>query len=205
MAIGTLVSLFTGAMGLDHGFELQGFCVRLAVDQNQRAIETIRANRPDLPFLRSKIEDLTTEHILNAAGLDAGEITVLSGAPPCEPYSTAGRRNGLNDDRANAMFEFIRVINEAQPRFFVLEEVPGFIRAARKHISFYDRISMAPDQIEEDVKLGSAFADIMKEFQGTGYRLTCDPDNPKGSILNAASYGAPQNRKRFYHGRFTGQ
>ena len=197
MAIGTLVSLFSGAMGLDLGFESQGFCVRLAVDQSQRAIETIQANRPDLPVLHGKIEKLKTEDILGKAGLEVGAITVLSGAPPCEPYSTAGRRNGLNDDRANAVFEFVRVINEAKPRFFVLEEVPGFIRAAKKHISFYDRVSMTPDQIEEDVKLGSAFADIMKEFQGTGYRLTCDPDNPKASILNAADYGVPQNRKRF--------
>ena len=190
------ISLFTGAMGLDLGFEQAGFEVRASVDKDRHAVATVRLNRPNVcVFTDSKgqprpIEQITTEEILIEAGLAIEEASVVIGAPPCEPYSTAGRRNGKADQRADAVFEFIRVIREARPRFFVMEEVPSFMSAARRHISFYDRIAMNPDDLDDDLRLGSFYEDVMAEFGELGYELS-------HGILNAADFGLAQKRKRF--------
>ncbi len=193
----TVLSLFTGGMGLDLGFEGAGFEVKVAVEKDSWAEETIRANRPDIPVICRDVEDVTTEEILETAGLSVGEATILVGAPPCEPFSTAGRRNGFQDGRAHTVHEFIRVIKEASPLYFVMEEVPGFLRAAKRHISFYERVKKRSDELDEDERLGSAFEEIMAEFQGLGYALNYDSEHPSASVINAADYGVPQKRKRF--------
>ena len=205
--IGTTISLFTGAMGLDLGFESEGFETRVVVESDPFAVKTIEANRPSIPVITresgkqkeppASIEDVSTEELLLEAGLGVGEATVLLGAPPCEPYSTAGRRNGKADHRADGMFDFIRVIREAQPRFFVLEEVASFLSAAIRHISFYDRVAMPETDLAPEERLGSFFNEVMLKFQDTGYKLSFDWNNPKESILNAANFGVAQNRKRF--------
>jgi len=193
----TAISLFTGGMGLDLGFERAGFVIKAVVEKDKRAVETIHGNRPDVPVFWDDLKEVTTEEILVAAGLAVGEATVVLGAPPCEPFSTAGKRNGFHDGRADAVKEFIKVIREAQPHFFVMEEVPGFLHAAKKHISFYERVKMDSAKLEEELRLGSAFEEIMQEFQGLGYALSFDPKEPKRCVLNAADYGVPQKRKRF--------
>ena len=205
--IGTTISLFTGAMGLDLGFESEGFETRVVVESDPFAVKTIEANRPSIPVITresgkqknppASIEDVSTEELLLKAGLGVGEATVLLGAPPCEPYSTAGRRNGKADHRADGIFHFIRVIREAQPRFFVMEEVASFLSAAIRHISFYDRIAMPEADLAPEERLGSFFNEVMLIFQDTGYKLSFDWNNPKESILNAANFGVAQNRKRF--------
>ena len=122
---------------------------------------------------------------------------MVTGAPPCEPFTTAGARNGFRDHRANAIYEFIRVVKEARPQYFVFEEVPGFLRAAKKHISFYERAKLRSHQIDADARLGSAFEEVMQDFWSLGYRLSFDQKNPKSSLLNSANYGSPQKRIRF--------
>lgn len=197
MAIGTVVSLFTGAMGLDLGFEYVGFKIKVCVEKDPRAVETIRANRPSIPFLQRDIHEVTTAEILEKAGLSVGEMTVLTGASPCEPFSTAGHRLSVQDSRAKTIDEFIRVINDTRPRFFVFEQVPGFTRAAKRHISFYERVKKRPEELHPDERLGSAFEEIMAQFRDTGYVLSYGDGKPQLSILNAADYGVPQKRKRF--------
>ena len=191
----TAISLFTGAMGLDLGFEQEGFEIKVAVEKDATAVKTIQANRPNIPIIQQDIKDVPTEDILLTAGLSVGEATVVIGAPPCEPFSTAGKRNGFSDDRSNAVDEFIRVISEARPRFFVMEEVAGFVHSSKKHISFYERVKKKEEDLEEEEKLGSAFQEIMEHFQGLGYALSYNPDSPRSSILNAADYGAHQKRR----------
>ena len=122
---------------------------------------------------------------------------MLIGAPPCEPYTTVGSRNGKADHRSDGVHEFIRIINEAQPQFFVLEEVASFMSAAIRHISFYDRVARPVRTLVPEERLGSFFWEIMGEFEETRYALSFDMSNPKGSILNAAHYATAQNRKRF--------
>ena len=206
-AFGTTISLFTGAMGLDLGFEREGFETRIVVESDPFAVKTIKANRASIPVIKretgkqkerpASIEDVSTEQLLLEAGLGVGEATVLLGAPPCEPYSTAGRRNGKADHRADGVFQFIRVINEARPHFFVMEEVASFLSAAIRHIEFYDRIAKAKDDLAPEERLGSFFDEVMDKFSKTGYSLSFDFENPKGSVLNAADFGVAQNRKRF--------
>ena len=197
MAKPTIVSLFTGAMGLDLGFEHHGFEVRAALDNDTAVEATIRANHRTMPVITSNLSDVATSTILELANLNVGEVTVVTGAPPCEPFSTAGARNGFRDHRANAIHEFIRVIKEARPQYFVFEEVPGFLRSAKRHISFYERAKLKDHQIDADVRLGSAFEEVMRDFQSLEYRLSFNSEDPKSSLLNSANYGSPQKRIRF--------
>ena len=193
----TVISLFTGGMGLDLGFEDHGFEIKVALDNDPAVKATIHANRRSLPVIIDNVSCVTTRGLLEAAGLPIGGATVVTGAPPCEPFSTAGSRNGFRDHRASAVYSFIRVVKESQPEYFAFEEVPGFIRAAKQHISFYRRSRMRKDEIHPDFRLGSAFDEVIKEFQDLGYHLSFDPENPKASLLNSADYGVPQKRLRF--------
>ena len=193
----TAVSLFTGGMGLDLGFEEHGFEVKVALDNDAAVKATIRANDHTFPVVTRKVSDVTVPYLLEKAGLQAGEATVVTGAPPCEPFSTAGARNGFSDHRANAVHSFIEIVREVRPEYFAFEEVPGFLRAAKRHISFYERARMRDDEIDDDVRLGSAFDEVMEDFQSVGYSLSFDPERPKASLLNSADYGAPQKRIRF--------
>ncbi len=197
MAKLTIVSLFTGAMGLDLGFEKCGFEVRVAIDNDTSVKATIQANGRAIPVVSRGLSDISSSAILELADLEVGEATVVTGAPPCEPFTTAGARNGFRDHRANAIHDFIRVVKEVRPQYFVFEEVPGFFRAAKKHISFYERAKLKDHEIEPDARLGSAFEEVMQDFQSLGYRLSFDPDDPKASLVNSADYGSPQKRVRF--------
>ena len=138
----TVISLFTGGMGLDLGFENQGFAVKVALDNDAAVEATIRTNGRAFPVLTGNVSDVTTADLLKSAGLPVGGATVVTGAPPCEPFSTAGARNGFRDHRASAVHSFIRIVRESRPEYFAFEEVPGFLRAAKQHISFYRRSRM---------------------------------------------------------------
>ena len=193
----TVVSLFTGSMGFDLGFEQHGFEVKLALDNDPAVMATIRANGFTFPVVTGDVSEVTAPYLLKKAGLQAGEVTVVTGAPPCEPFSTAGARNGFRDHRADAIHSFIEIVREVRPRYFAFEEVPGFLRAAKRHISFYERARMRQDEVDPEVRLGSAFDEVMEDFESLGYYLSFDPDKPKASLLNSADYGAPQKRIRF--------
>src|SRR3990172_6375499 len=181
----TVISLFTGAMGLDLGFERAGFQVRVALEKDPRAVKTIGANRPSIPVIDRDISEVATDEILEKAGLQVGETTVITGGPPCEPFSTAGRRRSMQDRRATAVLEFIRVIEEAKPHAFVFEQVPGFLRAAKRHISFYERGRKREEELAPEERLGSAFEDVMAGFKASGYALSFDSDCPGSCVLNA--------------------
>ena len=193
----TLISLFTGGMGFDLGFEQQGFEIKAALDTDPMSHATLLANNRPVPMITRDVCTVTANEILEAAGLARGESTVVTGAPPCEPFTTAGSRNGFRDHRAGAVYKFIELVNEIQPDYFAFEEVPGFLRAAKRHMSFYERAKMREHEIHPDSRLGSAFDEVMVAFQATGYHLSIDIENPKSSLLNSADYGAPQKRIRF--------
>src|SRR5438128_9050566 len=120
-----VISLFSGALGLDLGLERAGFRICVAVDCNRFAAETIRRNRPEIPVIDRPIEKVSTEEILKAAGLRAGEPVVITGGPSCQAFSTAGQRGSLSDPRGVMFREFLRVVREARPKFFVMENVRG--------------------------------------------------------------------------------
>ncbi len=184
----TLISLFTGAMGLDLGFE-SAFDIRLALDNNPAAVETIKMNRPNITVISKSISNVTTEEILQKAKLKVGEPTVITGGSPCQPFSTAGKRLSFEESRGNLVFEFLRVVKEAQPEYFVFENVAGLVTAAIKHISFYERIKRKENELAKEHRLGSAFEVIFAAFKDTGYYIDW-------GVLNAADFGAAQKRRR---------
>lgn len=181
----TVVSLFTGAFGLDLGFELAGFDVVLALDISEDSYRNLKANRPKIPFLLGDIKRYTTWDILKEAGLAPGEVDVITGGPPCQPFSTAGKRQSLGDPRAAPLVDFVRVIKEARPKVFVMEEVPGILSARIRHVPIKER--SRPLSPEEEP--GSAWRVVWEILRDTGYRVSW-------SILNAVDYGAPQVRER---------
>src|SRR5438034_362028 len=85
----TAISLFTGAGGLDYGFEAAGFRTAVAVDLDPRCCNTLRCNR-GWPVIERDIASVPTEDLLSAAKLEPGEADVLIGGPPCQPFSKSG-------------------------------------------------------------------------------------------------------------------
>lgn len=175
-------------MGLDIGLESAGFNVRVAVESNKSAAATIRLNRPDVAVIEKDIHGVTTKEILKQAGLKVGETAIVSAGPSCQTFSTAGSRNSFNDPRGGLFHEFLRIVKEAKPRFFVMENVPGMLSAAIKHRPLKERGHGYPT-LGKDEELGTAFALILKELRKTGYYIVFD-------VLNAADYGVPQCRER---------
>jgi DNA (cytosine-5)-methyltransferase 1 len=184
------ISLFSGALGLDLGIEKAGFEIRVAVECDPWAVATIRKNRPGLPVIDKRIEDVTTREILEAAGLEPGEATILIGGPCCQSFSTAGRRHSIGDPRGKLFRQFLRVVNEARPRFFIMENVRGILSAAVKHRPLDERGPGFPI-LEPAEEFGSAFTRIASALQRTGYFTVFD-------LLNAADFGVPQRRERLF-------
>lgn len=191
----TVISLFTGAMGLDLGFELEGFEIRLFLDKDPVVVENLKINRPEIPIIFRDICRVPTSEILEKARLVVGEPTVVTGGPPCQPFSTAGKRQSINEKRGRVLFEFIRVVKESQPMFFVFENVTGLLSAALKHISFYERIKKKKEELAPDERLGSAFELVLDKFKNID-SIDGDKYGITWGVVNAADYGAPQKRKR---------
>jgi DNA (cytosine-5)-methyltransferase 1 len=159
---------------MDLGFMREGFDVRCAVEVDASAIETLQKNFPKLRgrLICRPIEAVTTREILKVAGLKKGEASIVFGGSPCQSFCIAGNRLGLLDPRGRALLEFLRVVREAQPKAFCLENVPGLLN----HNEFE-----ALELIREAINRGG----------GAEYRIEAE-------ILNAAEYGVPQVRKRVF-------
>lgn len=184
----SVISLFSGAMGLDLGLEDAGFSVKVAVECNKYAAATIRRNRPALPLIDRRIENVPTQEILARANLRVGEPTVVSGGPSCQSFSTAGQRGALDDPRGAMFQQFLRVVRDARPRFFVMENVRGMLSAAIKHRKLAERGPGFPT-LDSREELGSAFEMILRDLRALGYFVVFD-------LVDAADYGAPQHRQR---------
>lgn len=187
----TLISVFSGAMGLDQGLEKAGFRTCVATDINKYACETIRTNLPNMPVIEGDINNISSEDLLNAAGLNVGEVMLLAGGSPCQSFSTAGKRKAFEDDRGKLLLRFIELVEEIKPRYFILENVRGILNARLKHRPISERGPEFPPLTEEE-KTGSVLKYILNRFNKTGY-LVSPP-----TLLNAADYGVPQTRERVF-------
>ena len=170
----SLLSLFSGAGGLDIGFESTGrFETRAAIEVHPKYAETLQRNQAS-GFLRTAAilnEDITSLDPLETARRYCanGKVDGVIGGPPCEAFSVLGSRRGLSDPRGMLVFEFLRWVAALRPAFCLFENVPRLARLQQGLI--LDRIKAA---LEED-----------------GYSVTHD-------VLNAASFGAPTNRRRLF-------
>ena len=178
-----VVSFFSGAMGLDIGLEKAGLNVVIGQDFEPSCVETMRANGHNV--LGGDIREISPEKILKLAGLHIGEPFMVCGGPPCQPFSTAGKRLGINDPRGSLFMDFIRMINYIRPRFFVMENVKVIVSSPLKHVSAKEREKDDPDQ-----QLGTVLDVILSEFDKLGYKTVY-------GILDAVNYGVPQFRERF--------
>ena len=186
-----IISLFSGAMGLDLGLEAAGSGLRTAValELNRMAVETIKLNRPKLPVINRPIQKVKTDEILKQAGLKVGEAFLVTGGPCCQSFSTAGKRESLGDKERGGLFRhFKRVVRDAQPRFFVMENVKGILSAAVCHRPLNKRGPGWPP-LSRDEELGSALRVIRRELADLGYYVIF-------GLLNCADYGVPQKRYR---------
>lgn len=201
-------SFFSGAMGLDLGLEAAGWRPSLAVEIQPVFCDTIRRNRPDIRVVESDIAVLSGQHLKAVTGVD--EVDVMVGGPPCQSFSTGGNRAALGDPRGNAIFEYMRLISEVRPRFFVLENVANLITAAVRHrpiakrpgkswnLSSYSVTEPTLLDIEgelaplgEDELSGSAIRYLLRTVvSDLAYQV-------RFAILDSADYGAPQRRLRF--------
>lgn len=120
-----IISLFSGAGGLDIGFERAGFQTAVAVEIDPACCDTLRTNRPQWTVINKSITEVSGQEILTAGNLKVGEAALVIGGPPCQSFSLAGMRKGLEDDRGKLLFEFVRIVRETLPKGFVLENVKG--------------------------------------------------------------------------------
>lgn len=173
------ISLFSGAGGLDSGFELAGFRIAVAVEMDRDSVATLRANR-DWPILDRDIHEVSSQQILRAAGLRVGEADVLIGGPPCQPFSKSGfwargETLRLDDPRASTLEAYLRVLRDTLPRAFLLENVEGI--AYRGKSEALELVQRALDEINLSRRSRYSFT-VAK--------------------LNAADLGVPQQRERIF-------
>ena len=162
----TVISTFAGCGGSSLGYSMAGFRELLAVEWDNNAVATFRRNFPDVPVYHGDIAKLSVERCLSLAGVQPGELDVLDGSPPCQGFSTAGKR--ILDDQRNGLFrEFVRLLRGLRPRAFVMENVSGMVKG----------------------KMRLAFVEILRELKASGYRVVA-------RLLNAKWFYVPQSRER---------
>ncbi len=157
----TLLSLFSGAGGLDLGFEKAGFKTIWANEYDNEIWETYEKNFPHTKLDRRSIVNIPSHEIPNALG--------LIGGPPCQSWSEAGALKGIDDHRGQLFFEFIRVLRDKKPLFFLAENVSGMLANRHKE----------------------ALENIKNHFVQSGYDLHF-------KLVNANDYGVPQDRQRLF-------
>jgi DNA (cytosine-5)-methyltransferase 1 len=181
----TVVSLFSGAGGLDVGLETAGFAVVYCNDIDADCIATLQHNKrrsiPSLTgdaFLRESIVECADIAAVTGSGLRAHgvplEVDLLVGGPPCQPFSSAGRMLSFRDNRGTLYTHFVRLAKELRPKYILFENVRGLATAR-----------------DIDGPPGSALEAILRDFQALGYRTNID-------LLNLADFGGWQRRVRLF-------
>lgn len=174
-----IVSLFTGAGGLDLGLEAAGFETAVAVEMNKWACKTIRANR-SWPLFEDDIHNVSSEDMKKAGGFSRKAPDLLIGGPPCQPFSksaywSSGDTKRLDDPRADTLTAYLRVLRDLQPKAFLLENVQGMTFKGK----------------DEGLRLLENIIGKINEETGSKYSFSW-------RVLNAADFGVPQMRERVY-------
>lgn len=158
------IELFAGAGGLALGLHKAGFAPQLLIEIDKDAAKTLAANQPSWNVLNADISEI------NLDGLSIGkEVDLISGGSPCQSFSYAGHRAGLEDTRGTLFYEFARFVKYFKPKIFLFENVRGLI----KHDN------------------GKTLAIIVSTFEDIGYKV-------EWKLLNAVNYGVAQKRERIF-------
>lgn len=163
-----IASLFSGAGGLDKGFEKAGFHVVWANEYDKTIWDTFKLNFPETI--------LDTRNVIDVPSEDVPDVDGIVGGPPCQSWSEAGAGRGIEDKRGELFYEYIRILKDKQPSFFLAENVSGILHP--KH--------------------SEAFSAILQEFEDAGYEVSHE-------LLNANDFDVPEDRHRViivgYHKR----
>ena len=162
----TVISLFAGCGGSSLGYKYAGFKELLAIEWDDNAVKTFKLNFPNVPIWQKDIKEITGQEIINSLGIKKGELDLLDGSPPCQGFSTAGKRI-VSDGRNDLVNENIRLIEELEPKVFVIENVSGMIKG----------------------KMKGLFIQYMKKMKSLNYQVKC-------KLMNAKYYNVPQSRQR---------
>jgi len=163
----SVVSTFAGCGGSSTGYRMAGFRVLWANECNGNAQACYRANAAPYTAIDGRsITDVKGEEVLARIGMEPGRLDVFDGSPPCQTFSTAGKRN-MQDDRSDLFFEYIRLLRELQPRCFVAENVSGMVKGVAK----------------------GQFKRVLAELKASGYCVVV-------KLLDAQWLGVPQSRQR---------
>lgn len=184
----TSLSFFSGCLGLDLGLEKNGIKTLLASEMDKSCVKTIKANRPDLPVLGDLL-NYTHDDIRKAAGLGRRQRpTLVVGGPPCQAFSTAGKRQAFNDPRGNVFLKYLEVIQSLEPKYAVIENVRGLLSASLQHRPLTDR-GRGSKRISAEELPGSALNLVLERLRSFGYQVSFN-------LYNAANFGVPQIRER---------
>lgn len=164
------VDLFAGAGGLSLGFESAGFDVVAAVEYDPIHCATHEFNFPHCAALCASVSDVTGNDIRSRSRIGKAEIDVVFGGAPCQGFSLIGKRS-LDDPRNRLVYDFVRLVSELHPKYFVFENVKGLTVGDHKRFLY----------------------EIIAEFQKRGYKVI-----EKYQVLNAAEFGVPQDRRRLF-------
>lgn len=161
------IELFAGAGGLALGLEMAGFTHIGLIEINKYASDTLKLNRPDWNILCEDIENVATKDLEKEFNIKKCELDLLSGGAPCQSFSYAGKRLGLEDVRGTMFYHYATFLKKLQPKMFLFENVKGLLT--------HDK--------------GKTFKTILNIFEDEGYKI-------QYSILNALDYNVAQKRER---------
>ena len=162
------VDLFSGVGGMSLGFEQAGFDVVAAVEIDPVHAAAHAFNFPETTVIARSVQDLSGQDIRALAGIGDRRVDVVFGGAPCQGFSMIGKRS-LEDPRNRLVRDFVRIVRELDASYFVFENVKGI--TVGRHRGFLD--------------------ELIAEFSSVGYAV-----ETRWRVLNAASYGVPQNRER---------
>lgn len=162
-----VISLFSGCGGLDLGFEKAGFEIPVANEFDKKIWETFKVNHPNTHLIEGDIRQVTKDDIEHYI---SDEIDGIIGGPPCQSWSEAGSLKGIEDARGQLFFEYIRILKEFKPKFFLAENVSGML--ANRH--------------------SEAVKNILHLFNEAGYDVSL-------TLVNAKNYGVAQERERVFY------
>lgn len=163
----TTIELFAGAGGLALGVEKAGFNTIGLVEFNKDACETLRINRPEWNVICDDIANISGQDLEQLFHIQKGKLDLLSGGAPCQSFSYAGKRLGLEDARGTLFYHYAMFLEKLQPKMFLFENVRGLLT--------HDK--------------GKTYNTILEIFGKTGYEI-------QKKVLNAWDYGVAQKRER---------
>ncbi len=164
----TVISTFAGCGGSSLGYKWAGFKELLAIDFDNNAVETFKLNFPEVPVWNRDITTVKANEILEFCNIKVGDLDILDGSPPCQGFSTAGKRQ-VTDPRNELFKSFVYLIQELQPKIFVMENVSGMVKG----------------------KMKGRFKEIILSLKALNYQVKC-------KLLNAKYYEVPQSRQRLF-------